>query len=637
MCGFVGWVRSHGRAVTPSVLEHMAEALAHRGPDEQGSLIDGSVGFAHKRLSIIDLESGQQPMTIGGITLVFNGAIYNYVELRDELRRRGHPFATQSDTEVILRSYLEWGEALVDHLRGMFAFVVFDPEKKRLLAARDHLGIKPLYFTTMGEDLLLGSEIKALLRHPDVTAQPDWEAFQDYVTFQYVLGSKTLFCGIHKLEPGHMLRVDLRDGSRSIRKYWEPSFEIDLLHTEEYFTTELRRLIEESVRIQLRCDVPAGTHLSGGLDSSTLAALASRESEEPLPAFHGRFQEGPDFDESQHARAVAEANGLRLIEVVPSGKEFVDLLPGLIYHMDEPMAGPGVFPQFMVSRRAAQEVKVALGGQGGDEIFGGYARYQVAYLEQALKGAITESNEEGEHIVSLKSIVPHLAHLRQYTPMLRHFWSGGLFEPMDQRYFRLIDRSEGSLGLYGGDFKEMFDREAVFGRFQKLFNHPQTKSYLNKMTHFDLLANLPALLHVEDRVSMAVSLESRVPLVDHRIVELLASMPPAMKFKGGRPKHIFRKAIGDLLPRSVMDRKDKMGFPVPLHLWWQDVARDFTVDILTGQRARERGLLDPKSVHRLLNNEEPFSRKLWGALNLELWFQQFVDEPQSEPSGLASI
>jgi asparagine synthase (glutamine-hydrolysing) len=249
----------------------------------------------------------------------------------------------------------------------------------------------------------------------------------------------------------------------------------------------------------------------------------------------------------------------------------------------------------------------------------------VAYLEQALKGAIFETNEEAEHIVSLKSIVPHLASLRQYSPMLKTFWSDGVFEPMDRRYFRLIDRSGGDQHLFSEDFQGCLDREDLFARFQKVFNHPDTLSYYNKMTHFDLVTGLPALLHVEDRMSMAVSLESRVPFLDPRIVALVTSMPPVMKFKGGEMKHILKQAMGDVLPPRILHRKEKMGFPVPLHLWARGRAHEFFADTLLAQRSQERGLIDREEVGRLLDDEAPFSRRLWGLLNMELWHRQFID------------
>jgi asparagine synthase (glutamine-hydrolysing) len=260
-----------------------------------------------------------------------------------------------------------------------------------------------------------------------------------------------------------------------------------------------------------------------------------------------------------------------LLEVVPTEDEFVDLMPTILYHMDEPVAGPGLFPQFIVSRLAARHVKVCLGGQGGDEIFGGYVRYLVAYFEQAIKGAIYDTNEEAEHVVTFASILPNLHFLRQYVPMLQQFWRSGMFEDMDRRYFRLIDRSGGAISLLTSEFRTQYNGEALFSRFQGVFNHPHTLSYYNKMTHYDLVTGLPALLQVEDRVSMASSLESRVPLLDHRLVDLVTSMPPRLKFKGGELKFILKRAMKDLVPKSIFQRKDKMGFPVPLHSWAGDV------------------------------------------------------------------
>jgi asparagine synthase (glutamine-hydrolysing) len=321
--------------------------------------------------------------------------------------------------------------------------------------------------------------------------------------------------------------------------------------------------------------------------------------------------------------------------------DFIELLPTLVYHMDEPAAGPGLFPQYIVSRRASEHVKVVLGGQGGDEIFGGYARYLVAYLEQALKGAIFDTTEEGKHIVSLRSIVPHLPSLKAYGPMIQQFWSKGLFEPMDRRYFQLVDRSGGVLRLFSREFRSSYDTDAIFGRFQSAFNYASTQSYYNKMTHFDLVSSLPALLQVEDRMSMAVSIESRVPLLDYRLVDLMTSMTPAMKFKGGELKYILKKATRDLVHPKIRARKDKMGFPVPLHLWAKGPARDFFHDILLSPTARTRGLFSPKAVEQLMRREAAFGRQLWGLVNLELWMREFIDggrlrllpvpEPRAEP------
>jgi asparagine synthase (glutamine-hydrolysing) len=408
-------------------------------------------------------------------------------------------------------------------------------------------------------------------------------------------------------------------------QYWEPKYNIDLNHTEQYFVQELRSLLQDAVRLQLRSDVPVGAYLSGGLDSSIITALAATQSGSALQTFTGTFREGPAFDETPYAREVSKLYGTKSHEVVCTADQLVDLLPRLIYHMDEPAAGPGLLPQYIVSRRAANHVKVVLGGQGGDEIFGGYSRYLVAYLEQALKGAIFETAEEGKHIVSLRSIVQHLPSLREYSPMIQQFWRKGVFEPMDRRYFDLIDRSGGVLALFSRDFRASYKREEIFGRFQSVFNHPDTLSYYNKMTHFDLVASLPALLQVEDRVSMASSLESRVPLLDYRIVDLMTRIVPGTKFKGGELKYVFKKATKDLVPLRVRSRKDKMGFPVPIHLWARGPARDFFSDILLSPTARTRGLLNPRMVTQLMRKETAFGRRLWGLVNLELWLREFID------------
>ncbi|MBE2241834.1 MAG: asparagine synthase (glutamine-hydrolyzing) [Burkholderiaceae bacterium] len=631
MCGLAAIVRFDAAPVERDALLRMSATLVHRGPDGDGDVVDGPVGMAHRRLAIIDLATGQQPMASESALIVFNGEIYNYLELRAELIARGRRFRTASDTEVILQMYEEYGDDCVRRLNGMFAFVLYDRAKRRVLAARDHFGVKPLYLHANANRVLFASEIKALLAHPEVRAEADPAGVCDYLTFQYVQGERTMFAGIATLLPGERLTADIAGGTLERRRYWTPSFRVDTEHSETYFVERLRHLLEDAVRLQLRSDVPVGAYLSGGIDSSLVTALASRQSGNALHAFTGRFDEGPEFDESHYARMVAERCGAQMHLITPTEADFVALMPRLIYHMDEPVAGPGLFPQFMVSRVAAQHVKVVLGGQGGDEIFGGYARYLVAYLEQALKGAIQESTEEGEHIVSFKSILRNLPSLRQYQPMLQAFWREGLFDDMDRRYFRLIDRSGGSHQLLSAEMRASCRNDDAFERFRAVFNDPDTKSYYNKMTHYDMVTNLPALLQVEDRVTMASSLESRVPLLDHRIADLVASMPPRLKFRGGELKHLLKRAIADLLPAPVLDRKDKMGFPVPLHLWARGAARDFFGDVLLSRQCRERGIFEPVEVEKLMNAEDAFGRRLWGLLNLELWYRTFIDAARPAP------
>jgi asparagine synthase (glutamine-hydrolysing) len=625
MCGIVAIINKNGRPVEFEILSRMADKLAHRGPDDEGHLIDGSIGFYHKRLSIIDLVSGQQPMTNGPVSIVFNGEIYNYIELKDALKRNGHSFQTTSDTEVILHMYQEHNLEFISHLNGMFAFLLYDREKKQIIAARDHFGIKPLYYYNVDGHLIFASEIKAILEHPVVVAEPDYRSIQDYVIYQYVLNGETFFKGVKKLLPGHFLQIDLESMHIKTVKYWEPDFTVDTHHTEEFFVFQLRKLLEDTLKIQMRSDVPVGTYLSGGMDSSIVTLLAAREYPGQLKTFTGAFKEGPEFDESYYAREVTKACNAEMYEIYPTETEFIDVLPRLIYYMDEPAAGPGLFPQYMVSRLASKEVKVVLGGQGGDEIFGGYTRFVIAYLEQALKGAIFETSEEGEHIVSLISILPNLPCIKQYVPMLHRFWGTNLFEPMDRRYFCLVDRSEGNLSTLSDDFRSNFDFERIHSRFDEIFNHPKTLSYYNKMVHFDMVASLPALLHVEDRVSMAASLESRVPILDHRIVDLITRMPPSMKFKGAEMKYILKKAVKDILPSTILNRKDKMGFPVPLHLWAKNSVGDFFRDILLSPTCKDRGIFNLNEIEKVIEQEKEFGRRLWGLVNIELWFREFID------------
>ncbi|HEY9364035.1 MAG TPA: asparagine synthase (glutamine-hydrolyzing) [Chitinophagaceae bacterium] len=626
MCGIVAIINKTGYKANYSLLEKMASTIHHRGPDADGVMIEGPIGFFHKRLSIIDISTGQQPMTFDNCTIVFNGEIYNYIELREGLKKKGHSFITSSDTEVILHLYTEYGNDFVNLLNGMFAFIIYDKNLKKLFIARDHFGIKPLYWYHDDEVIAFGSEIKALLAHPDIKAEPDNDNLYEYLTFQFVMGEGTMFKNIFKILPGHFMSLDLNTWNSKTVKYWEPNFKIDQFHTEEYFIVKLRAILEETIYQQLRSDVPLGTYLSGGLDSSLVTIMASKFLNNPIKSFSGAFKEGPEFNELKYAHIAANSANAELFEIFPTEQEFIDLLPKLIYHLDEPVAGPGLFPQYIVSRQASKHVKVILGGQGGDEIFGGYTRYIVAYLEQALKGAIFESNEEAEHVVSLESILPNLPALKEYIPMMKSFWGVGTFDAMDKRYYHLIDRMGSSNEFFEKDFMNECKHKAIFNKFSEYFNHPDTKSYFNKMTHFDMLGSLPGLLQVEDRVSMSVSIESRVPLLDRRIVDLISRMPVGMKFKGGEMKYLLKKTIKNMMPPEIMNRKDKMGFPVPLHIWSKNKAKGFIMDTLLSKKAKERNMINTDYVEKLINAEQPFSRGLWGLLSLELWYGQFIDK-----------
>jgi asparagine synthase (glutamine-hydrolysing) len=632
MCGIAGQLSLSGAPLAnlPESLSVMNWLLKHRGPDGEGTWEHSTrrAGFAHRRLSIIDLDTGSQPMRDArGNWVTYNGEIYNYLELREELGVEN--FRTTSDTEVILAAYERWGIECVTHFRGMFAFALWDEAGQRLFCARDRFGIKPLYYAIIGDVLYFASEVKALL--PFLPAiETDLEGLKDYLAFQFCLAGKTLFRGVRELPAGHSLTVE--HGIVREARYWEVYYDLDFTHTGRYFEEQLAALLADSARIHLRADVPLGAYISGGLDSSIVAALASREHREPLLGFTGKFLHGPEYDESDHARALAGHCGFELHEIGISGADFIDNIRSVIYHLDYPVAGPGSFPQYIVSALASHHRKVVLGGQGGDEVFGGYARYLIAYFEQCIKAAIDGTMRSGNFVVTYESIIPNLTVLRSYKPLLQEFWREGLFEPMDKRYFRLINRSGSLDGLVNwallGDY-------SPFETFLTVFHGSNVgkESYFDQMTHFDFKTLLPALLHVEDRVSMAHGLESRVPLLDHPVVELAATVPADIKFKDGHMKHLLKNALGHVLPPSILNRTDKMGFPTPLTEFVQQDARQFVRDVFSTQAARQRTIIDNARVLEGLGNEARFSRKIWGLLSLELWQQEFHDR-QAWFSGL---
>ena len=629
MCGICGiYHLERDRPVDEAKLREMARAMRHRGPDDEGFYIEGNLGLGHQRLSIIDLSPmGHQPMTNedGKLWIVLNGEIYNYLELRQELIGKGHQFRSNSDTEVILHLYEEVGPACVTRLNGMFAFVIWDSREKVLFAARDRFGIKPFYYFYQNNCFVFASEIKALLYIKLLESEINPDGLADYLTFQFCLGDKTMFRNVLKLLPGHSLLLK-PDGTLNIQKYWDLDFTIDTYHTEGYFEHRLLKLLEDSIRIQLRADVAIGAHLSGGLDSSTVTCLASSLLGTPIKTFSGGFKEAPQYDETPYARIVAQNIGTEHYEIFPTASDFVDVIPRLIYYMDEPAAGPGLFPQYFVSKLASQHVKVVLGGQGGDETLGGYTRYLIAYLEQCIKGGIQGTQEEQKYVVTFESILPNLRQLEGYEPLLQYFWQEGLFESEDRRYFRLIDRSNSTLGLLNKEYFPDKKRYDPYEAYREEFFSTSCRSLINKMTCFDMKTLLPALLQVEDRTSMAVSLESRVPLLDHRIVELVASMPPMIKYKGGRSKHIFRQVVRHIVPPEIYNRTDKMGFPVPSSEWYREgVVRDFVREVLLGERAHAHGFIQTSEMELLLDGERPYGRGIWGLLCLELWMEKFID------------
>ncbi|MBS4167731.1 asparagine synthase (glutamine-hydrolyzing) [Parachlamydia sp. AcF125] len=625
MCGIAGihQIKQNRYRSLNAHLEVMNVLQRHRGPEGEGIWKHPKqfVGFAHRRLKIIDIEMGLQPMKdVYGNTICYNGEIYNYLELRAELA--DYPFKTHSDTETILAAYQKWGKECVNHLRGMFAFAIWDETNQRLFCARDRFGIKPFYFTEVNQTLYFASEAKALLPFlPSI--ETNLEALQDYLVFQFTLGTKTLFKNIYELPPAYSLTVE--NGKRMLSKYWEVYYDLDFDHTSKYFEEKLKDLIEDSVKLHGRSDVPVGVYISGGIDSGIISAVAAKYSQANLlKGFNGKFDMGSDYDESPYARLLAKENNLELHEVSLTSEDFLQTIHQVIYHLDYPIAGPGSFPQYHVAKLASQHCKVVLGGQGGDEIFGGYTRYLIAYFEQCLKAAINGTIDNGNFIVTYESIIPNLVSLKNYQPLLQEFWREGLFEEMGNRYFRLINRAP---SLQDEIRWECFTSYSPFKEFQNVFygENVSHESYFDSMTHFDFKTLLRALLHVEDRMSMAHGIESRVPFLDHPLIEFAATIPSNIKFKDGTLKKVLINAMQHVLPKPILQRKDKMGFPVPLNQWLKKDLKDFAYDTFSSQASQNRPYVNSANILKNLGSETKFGRKMWGLLSLELWHRLYHD------------
>jgi asparagine synthase (glutamine-hydrolysing) len=621
VCGIFG---ATGKNIKHVSQNYGREVLNHRGPDCFDTFISDDIYLAHNRLSIIGLdEDSNQPLRgRNGLVIICNGEIYNYKDLKQSVVA-DYSFKTHSDTEVILALYEKYGVDCVKYLRGMFAFALWDEKKKRLFCARDRFGIKPFYYTQVKNSFLFASEIKALLPFINDT-KTNMQALGEYLTFQYTLGDETLFEGVNQLMPGHFLIFE--KNQLKIKKYWDVTYSIDHDHSAKYFEEKLYHLLTESIKFHTISDVPVGSSLSGGIDSSLVTVLGAVQREDFYGAFHGKFKDHSEYNENEYAQLVTQDVNKPLFVADITAQDFVDNIQKIIYHLDVPIAGPGSFPQFMVSKLTSQHVKVVLGGQGGDEIFGGYARYLLAYFEQTLTAAIDGTYKNGDYIVTPESIIPNLTLLKKYKPLIKTFFKDELFGPLDERYFRLIDRSVDIKDEIDWSF---FDKNIVLERFKSIFNNRDNvgkQAYFDKMTHFDFKCLLPALLHVEDRMSMAHSVESRVPFLDHELVEFAATIPADIKFPGGQMKALLKTVFKNEIPQKIINRKDKMGLPVPLKEWFSGSLKDFVYDIFSTQVAKTRGFYDPQKVLLNLEQSPKFSRKVWGLLSLELWYREFHDK-----------
>jgi len=627
MCGIAGIINLKNEEY-PNIQQHlkiMGDLIEHRGPDADGVWLSRSfdVGFAHKRLSIIDLDpKSNQPMIAqSGNVVAFNGEVYNYIELADELKNSWE-FTTKSDTETILASYEKYREESVKKLRGMFAFALYDKKNNSIFCARDRFGIKPFYYLIKNNNFYFASEAKALIPFLD-EIKTNAKAFSEYLTFQYPIGEHTLFDGIKQLMPGHYLKI--KNGVVEIQKYWDVTYDVDFNMDQEYALEKVSHLVSDSMKVHLRSDVEVGSYVSGGVDSSLLLNLAS-SSNKNIKGFHGRFTDYEGYDESRYAAdAVKHSSGeLFLRDITPD--DFINNIEKVIYHLDFPIAGPGSFPQYMVSELASQNLKVCFGGQGGDEIFGGYARYLIAYLEQCLKGAINGNYKNGNYVVTIESIIPNLGLLKEYIPLMKSFWSQGLFEPMDKRYFRLVNKSLDIADEVDHAELKLAEVESDFSKIFNDSNYVQDDAYFDKMTRFDFKSLLPALLQVEDRMSMAHGLESRVPFLDHSLIEFVATIPANIKFKDGQMKYILKEIFRNNLPNTILNRRDKMGFPVPIKEWFEKDVKAFVTEVLLKGKSNERPYLKKDKILSSFGKDARFSRKSWALLTLEIWHQTFHDK-----------
>jgi asparagine synthase (glutamine-hydrolysing) len=627
MCGIAGfvdyWDRNGGDSFERGrLLKGMCDVIRHRGPDDDGFLLKTGVALGMRRLAIIDLAGGAQPISgeDGSVTIVFNGEIYSFHELRSELEKRGHTFKTNSDTEAIVHAYEEYGPSCANHLRGMFALAIWDDKKRELYIARDRVGKKPLYYTlTPGQTLVFGSEIKSILEHPDVKREINLEALDAYFTLGYVPDPLSIFKNIYKLPPGHHLTFS--SGRVAIQQYWDFNFEPAESRRPEDYLEELRALLNESVRLRLISDVPLGAFLSGGIDSSTIVALMAQHMNQPVKTFSIGFHED-SYNELKYARLTAKKLGTDHHEffVTP---QICDVIDDLVWHFDEPFADPSAIPTFMVSKLARDHVTVALSGDGGDELFAGYTHYVVQESRRALSAALPKALREGV-MRPLSYRLPHGAWGRNYLHNIS-------LDPIDRYLDSLSYFTElGKESLYTSDFQKALHTKGQVARsFREYASRVKTNEPLDQLLYIDGKTYLPGdILTKVDRMSMATSLEVRVPLLDHKLIDFVTKVPASLKLAGTETKHLLKLVARDLIPAEILDRP-KQGFGIPLEQWINHQLRDQIRDTLREPRTRQRGYVNSNYVDLILDEHHKGRRDhsfaLWGLLILELWHRRYID------------
>jgi asparagine synthase (glutamine-hydrolysing) len=626
MCGIAGIVRWNGAPIAEEEIRGMCGAIVHRGPDEEGVYLGDGVALGMRRLSIIDLEGGQQPISNEdrSVWIVFNGEIYNYRELRRDLERNGHQFQTGSDTETIVHLYEEMGPRCVERLRGMFGFAIWDEKKRQLLLARDRMGIKPLYYTERNGELLFSSELKPILQQRQVPRAVDWGAANHLFTFLATPSNQSIVEGIRKLEPARVAVASSASPELRITKYWDVQFQPNEKATEGELVEQLREMLTESVTLHQVSDVPVGAFLSGGLDSSAVVAMMARPAAGRLKTFSIGFSES-GFDELPYARQVAAQFGTDHYDLVLK-PDVVKIVEDLTWYLDEPFGDTSAIPTYMVSKLASEHVKVVLSGDGGDELFAGYDKYVVEGRERQrdriprplrrAAGAIGRVMPEG---MTGRNFLQHLAldGAERYvdaSTMFRADQMRQLFHADVYRRMAQYDPRAESLAMmsHGGD------------------------DWLAAAQYRDLHTYLPLdILTKVDRMTMAHSLEARPPLLDHKLAEFAATIPARYRLQGTTTKYLFKQAMRGILPDAIIDRQ-KHGFAVPLANWFRGDLAAFARDVLLSDASRQRGYLNTRYVERLLElnaRGRDLDLQLWTTLSFELWCQRFLDPtPRPQPA-----
>jgi asparagine synthase (glutamine-hydrolysing) len=637
MCGIAGISGTDliDNAETRDLIARMLGVVEHRGPDDEGQYVGAGVGMGMRRLAIIDLATGRQPISNedGSIWIVFNGEIYNYRELRELLLARGHKLRTRTDTETIAHLYEDEGERCVERLRGMFAFAVWDRRERSLFLARDRVGKKPLHYAMAGRTLVFGSEIKSLLQHPGVKREINLQAISDFLAFGYVPDPATAFTGVRKLPPGHTLTF--KDGLIRTRPYWDfdysknPGDPGEREEPEERYVGRLRELIAESVRLRLESEVPLGAFLSGGVDSSLVVAMMAREMK--VKTFSIGFSDA-SFDELHYARIAARHFGADHHEFVVT-PDICRLVEEIVWHHDEPFADVSSVPTYVVSKMARRHVTVALSGDGGDEVFGGYERY-VVDRRRGRYERIPSFLRRG--LLSAARALPQGAYGKRF---LRNIALDPAARYVDSvTYF---DR-DSQLDLFSADARRAMAGYDPSRRFERTFATPVASSRLDRLLYLDSKTYLPGDILVKvDRMSMANSLETRAPLLDHRLIEFAQTIPASLKLRGLETKYILKRAAEGLVPDEIINRP-KQGFDVPIRRWFNRELREMLEDTLNDRRARERGDLNHRAVLAILDEHRrgvrDHSRRLWSLLTLELWRRAFIDRrPETRFTGAKRV